>query len=107
METTMPQVTDSAGGVTREKLAQDLRVLIRDAEALLKAGATDAGSKLEELKARLQTSLSQMKDTCQHLEEKVVAGAKATDKIIRDHPYESLGVAFGVGVLLGVLLARK
>ena len=41
------------------------------------------------------------------MEEKAVAGAKATDKVIRDHPYESLGVAFGLRLLVGVLVTRK
>jgi ElaB/YqjD/DUF883 family membrane-anchored ribosome-binding protein len=27
--------------------------------------------------------------------------------VIRDHPYESIGVAFGLGLLIGVLVARK
>ena len=35
------------------------------------------------------------------------SGAKATDKVIREHPYQSIGVAFGIGVLIGVLVTRK
>ena len=37
----------------------------------------------------------------------LIAGAKAADKTIRDHPYESIGVAFGLGLLIGVLVTRK
>ena len=107
METAFPQITDAPAEVSREKLAQDLRVLIRDAEALLKAGATEVGGKMEELKSRLQASVGRMKETCQDLEQKVVAGAKVTDKVIREHPYESIGVALGVGLLIGVLVTRK
>jgi ElaB/YqjD/DUF883 family membrane-anchored ribosome-binding protein len=107
METTVPEMASSPGEVTREKVAQDLRILIRDAEALLKAGVSDAGGKVEELKARLHSSVDKMKATCHQLEEKVVAGAKATDKVIRAHPYESIGIAFGVGLLIGVLINRK
>src|SRR5258706_3763288 len=96
MEAAFPQITDAPGEVSREKLAQDLRVLIRDAEALLKAGATEAGGKMEELKSRLQASVGRVKDTCQDLEQKVVAGAKATDKVIPEHPFWVIRVAFGV-----------
>ncbi|HUJ09200.1 MAG TPA: DUF883 family protein [Verrucomicrobiae bacterium] len=99
--------TNDIPEVNREKLARDLRVLIRDAEALLKDGATEAGGRLEDLKTRLQASLSQMKETYQRIEEKAVAGAKVTDKTIREHPYESIGVAFGIGLLIGVLVTRK
>jgi ElaB/YqjD/DUF883 family membrane-anchored ribosome-binding protein len=41
------------------------------------------------------------------VEEKTTAAAKATDRTIREHPYESIGIAFGLGLLVGVLVARK
>jgi len=41
------------------------------------------------------------------LEEKTKEAAKATDRTIREHPYESIGIAFGVGLLIGVLVARR
>jgi ElaB/YqjD/DUF883 family membrane-anchored ribosome-binding protein len=47
------------------------------------------------------------KATAHKVQEKAVAAAKATDQVIRTHPYESIGVAFGVGLLIGVLVARK
>ena len=106
METTVSQRTD-APQVNREKLMQDLRVLIRDVEELLKAGVMEAGGKAEELKSRLKASVERTKQTCQDMEDKVVAGAKATDKVIREHPYESVGVAFGIGLLIGALVSRK
>jgi ElaB/YqjD/DUF883 family membrane-anchored ribosome-binding protein len=52
--------------------------------------------------------LAQALDTAKvRVQEGTVASAKATDRAIREHPYESLGVAFGVGVLIGVLIARR
>jgi ElaB/YqjD/DUF883 family membrane-anchored ribosome-binding protein len=42
-----------------------------------------------------------------NIQEKAVTSAKVTDRVIRDHPYESIGIAFGVGVLIGVLINRK
>ncbi|HEX9045486.1 MAG TPA: DUF883 family protein [Verrucomicrobiae bacterium] len=90
-----------------EKLMADLKVLSRDAEAVLQATAGQAGDKMHELRARLASTLESAKATCHRLEEKAVAGAKAADKTIREHPYESMGVAFGVGLLVGVLVARR
>ena len=52
-------------------------------------------------------ALESAKATCQKLEEKAAAGARATDKIIREHPYQSIGIAFGLGLLIGVLVNRK
>ncbi len=107
MEEHYHNMTPETPGLTREKLLEDLRVLIHDAEQLLKSGADEAGEKAAELRAKLQESLAKAKDTCRRLEDRAVAGAKAADRVIREHPYESLGVAFGVGVLLGVLINRR
>jgi ElaB/YqjD/DUF883 family membrane-anchored ribosome-binding protein len=90
-----------------EKIMTDLKVLTRDAEALMQATAGQAGEKVSELRSRLSAALETAKATCHRLEEKAIAGAKAADKTIREHPYESIGVAFGVGLLIGVLVGRR
>ena len=80
---------------------------MRDAEDLMKATAGQAGEKVSELRSRLAAMLESAKATGQRLEEKTIAAAKATDRTIREHPYESIGIAFGVGLLVGVLVARR
>lgn len=90
-----------------EKLGTDLNELSRDAEAMLHATAGQAGEKITELRGRLAKTLESVKATYHRVEEKTVAGAKAADKTIRAHPYESIGVAFGVGLLIGVLVSRR
>jgi ElaB/YqjD/DUF883 family membrane-anchored ribosome-binding protein len=87
-----------------ERVKEDLRALVRDAEDLLKATAGDVSEKAKSARSRLTEAIERAKRTCQ---EKTVACAKATDKVIRDHPYESIGIAFGVGLLIGVLVTRK
>lgn len=89
------------------KLAEDLRVLSHDAEAMLRETASQTGEKVTELRERLADSLESAKATYRRLEEKAVAGARAADETIREHPYESIGVAFGVGLLIGVLVGRR
>ena len=89
------------------KLVDDLRVLSHDAEAMLRETAGQTGEKVSEIRQRLAASLESAKATYRRIEDKAVAGAKATDKTIREHPYESIGVAFGVGLLVGVLVGRR
>ncbi len=89
------------------RLAGDLRVLMRDGEELLKATAGEAGEKMKEMRGRLAAMLESAKATCERLQEKTVAAAKATDRVIREHPYESIGIGFGLGLLIGVLVARR
>ena len=62
---------------------------------------------MTELRGRLSSTLDSAKANYRRLEEKTVAGAKIADKTIREHPYESIGVAFGVGLLIGVLVGRR
>jgi len=89
------------------RLRQDLRLIIRDAEDLLKTTAGAAGDKAGEVRRRLANTLESAKATCGRLQDKTVQAAKASDRVIRAHPYESLGVALGAGLLIGVLVARR
>jgi ElaB/YqjD/DUF883 family membrane-anchored ribosome-binding protein len=63
--------------------------------------------KVVEARSRLAAALESAKAAYQRVEEKTIAAAKATDQTIREHPYESIGIAFGLGLLAGVLVARK
>ena len=97
----------SATADSVDQLIRDLKLIVRDGQDLLKATAGDASDKAREMRAKISTAIDSAKETCERLEEKAVAGAKATDKVIREHPYQSIGVAFGVGLLIGVLVTRK
>jgi len=88
-------------------LVSDLKTVTKDAEELLKTVSGEKGNGSQEIRMRLSSAIESAKATYRRMEEKAVAGAKATDKVIRDHPYESLGVAFGLGLLVGVLVTRK
>jgi ElaB/YqjD/DUF883 family membrane-anchored ribosome-binding protein len=59
-----------------------------------------------ELRAKLEAATEKAKVLYQRLQDKTTAAAKATDEAVREHPYQAIGVAFGVGVLIGVLAAR-
>jgi ElaB/YqjD/DUF883 family membrane-anchored ribosome-binding protein len=89
------------------KLACDLDRVVRDSEELLHTTAGVVGDKAHEVRARLSSTLEAAKESCREAQERALGAAKATDQTIRDHPYKSIGVGFGIGVLLGVLLTRK
>jgi len=105
METHFP--TMEGEPANREKLAADLKVVANDIEEIMKSTAGDVGEKATELRAKLSKALENAKAVAHRVEDKAIAGAKAADKVIRTHPYESIGVAFGVGLLIGVLINRK
>jgi ElaB/YqjD/DUF883 family membrane-anchored ribosome-binding protein len=78
-----------------------------ESQELLKATAGAVGEKASAIRDRLSDALETAKDNCRELQEKAIESAEATDKVIRKHPYQSLGIAFGVGVLIGVLVGRR
>ncbi len=59
-----------------------------------------------ELRAKLDAATEKAKALYQALQDKTVAAAKATDEAVREHPYQAIGIAFGLGVLIGVLATR-
>ena len=89
--------------VTRQKLMSDLKVVMHDAEELMKATASDLGEKAREARVKLAATIESAKASYQRLEQKTIDGAKAADRVIRDNPYRSIGIAFGIGLLVGVL----
>ena len=74
----METKTGNGHGVTLEKLMADLKVVINDGQKLIQTGAGQ-------------------------LRQKAIAGAKATDESIRRNPYPSIGILFGLGLVLGIL----
>jgi ElaB/YqjD/DUF883 family membrane-anchored ribosome-binding protein len=98
---------DSELKESTQKLLHDLRQVVQDGEDVLRAGAGELGEKSAAARAKLANALASAKETARKLQEKTVAGAKATDKVIREHPYQSIGIALGVGIVIGLLVNRK
>jgi ElaB/YqjD/DUF883 family membrane-anchored ribosome-binding protein len=90
-----------------ERLATDLKLVMRDAEDLLKATAGQASEKVGEVRNRLSSALESARANVERLQDKTVQTARSADRLIRDHPYETIGAAFGAGLLIGVLAARR
>lgn len=97
--------------VTRQKLAADLRVVVSDAEELLRLTAGQAGDKVAAARDRVGKSLEEAKAKLGELEdqalEKGKAAAHATDIFVHENPWKSIGIAAGLGLLLGVLIGRR
>jgi ElaB/YqjD/DUF883 family membrane-anchored ribosome-binding protein len=81
--------------------------LIEDAQALLSATHQVAEEKVVEARKRLACAIEKSKEAWSAVQEKAIASAKATDKVIRANPYQSVGVALGVGAVVGYLLGRR
>ena len=59
------------------------------------------------IRLKLESAVEKAKDTCERLQAKTVATAKAADKVVREHPYQAIGIGFALGLLVGALAMRK
>ena len=97
--------------VSKEQLIEDFKVAVVDAEALLKATANQGGEKLVEVRAKAEESLkvakARMADAQAELLVRTKAAARATDVYVHENPWQAIGVAAGVGVVIGLLIGRR
>lgn len=93
-----------SGTIDGGTLAEDLRTLVSDAEALLRASAGTNGAELQE---RAQATLQELRARLTALEEQVTARARDVDTYVRDNPWQAVAVAGGVALLLGLIMGRR
>ena len=93
---------------TPQDLLDDLRTLVVEAEKMLGDSITEhSEDALGALRARFDSAQERVGELCVGARKRVIAGAKYTDETIRANPYQSLAIAAGVGLLVGVLIGRR
>jgi ElaB/YqjD/DUF883 family membrane-anchored ribosome-binding protein len=93
---------------TPKELLHDLQALVAEAEAMIADSTTEhTADAIDSLRARFAAAQERFTDAYAGARKKVIAGAKYTDEAIRENPYQSLAIALGVGVLVGVLIGRR
>lgn len=101
---------DTVATVNRDKLVADARVVLDDVESLLKQAATASGQQAQELREKAADALARarvkLQDAQIAVSENAKAAARATDDWVHAHPWGAIGVAAGVGFLVGLLVAR-
>ena len=102
--------TSAQGDVSKEKLMQDLQLVVSDAEELLRATAGQAGEKVIAARERIQESLNaaraRLGDAQEAMIEKTKQAARATDEYVHENPWYAVGIAAGVGLVVGMLISR-
>jgi len=99
------------GHVTSEKLMQDMRVVVTDAEDMLKATAGQTGERIEKIRAKAEESLRAARNRMQiagkALQETATDAVDTVDEQVHRNPWTAVGIAAGVGLVLGILLGRR
>ena|SRR5882724_2755030 len=109
MYRTNPMQTRSTEEIeaSTERLLEDLKTIVHDGQELLQASANDLSHRAVAARKRLAAAIAIANETRQKLQRQARAGFETTDQLVREHPYQSLGLVFGLGFLLGVLLKRR
>ncbi len=97
--------------VTKDKLAQDLKIVVSDLEELLRATASQAGEKVAAVREKVQENLQRYKVKLAEAEDALIdsgkQAARVTDEYLHDHPWHAVGIAAGIGFLVGLLVGRR
>jgi ElaB/YqjD/DUF883 family membrane-anchored ribosome-binding protein len=103
--------TPSAVDVSKDQLVRDFKILVADAESLLKATAGQSGEAVAAMRTKVGESLAVAKVKLSEAEqlalEKAKAAAAATDEYVHEHPWHAVGIAAGVGLVIGLLIGRR
>lgn len=104
-------MSQELAAANKEKLVSDMKVVIADAEEILRATAGAAGEKVGELRERIGLRLRDAKERLADAEaalvDKTKAAARATDDFVHEQPWKAVGVAAALGLALGVLIGRR
>jgi ElaB/YqjD/DUF883 family membrane-anchored ribosome-binding protein len=95
----------------KDKLMEDFRLVVADAEALLHATANQAGESAAVARARIQKSLQVVKERMVDAEDEVIErtkeAAKVTDEYVHENPWKAIGITAALGLIVGMLIARR
>lgn len=97
--------------VTVDQLIDDLHTVIRDAEGLLKATATQTGEKIQEVRSQAEESVRAARERLAGVEaearQRAEALANDADQYVRANPWQAVGIAAGVSLIIGLLISRR
>ncbi|TBU93401.1 ElaB/YgaM/YqjD family protein [Phytopseudomonas dryadis] len=101
----------SSTPASKEELLEEFQALVRDTETLLQHSASLVGDQAEELRTQIRSSLGRARSTLKNAEETVVERGKAavgaTEDYVQTHPWQTIGIAAGIGLLIGMLITRR
>ena len=96
----------TAAQPTTEQLAEELKAIAAQAEELIEAKGDELARRAREIRDRLGNVLDTAQVTVDTIEAQASAGLKKADRTIRAHPYQSIGLALGIGLAVGLLMKR-
>jgi len=97
--------------LSASQLIDDLTAVIKDAESLLRVTAAQTGDKVQEIRARAEETVRNAKARLGEVEEQALERAREfageADEYVRGNPWQAVGIAAGIGLVIGMLMSRR
>ena len=104
-------IVESLENISKAQLIEEFKALVADAEALIKATAKDGSASVSKVRSKAEASLSAAKDKLEDLQDDLIekgkAATQAADEYVHENPWKSVGIAAGVGLIIGLLMSRR
>lgn len=96
---------------TTSSLLDESQEILYKTEQLISDAASATGKEAEALQARVIAGLREAKERLADAEkvavDKAKAAAKVTDEYVHENPWKAIGIGAAVGVVIGMLIARR
>ena len=96
--------------ISTDKLLDDLKTVVNDAEDLLRATAGQAGDKMSATRARVEESVRAARKRMNEMQDDVLEQTKEmaeeADAYVRKNPWHAVGIAAAAGIIVGLMLRR-
>ena len=93
---------------TPKELFNEMQALVAEAQSMMADSVSEhTADAVSALRSRFEDAQERFVDAYAGARKKVIAGAKYTDATIRENPYQSIAIAAGIGLLVGVLVGRR
>lgn len=105
------ETSGSSTSEAKDRLVSDMKLVIKDAEELLRNAGQQTGEGFKNAKAKFESTLADAREELLRVERTVVDktrdAADATDRYVKEHPWQSVGLAAALGVICGLLIGRR
>ncbi|WON73384.1 YqjD family protein [Nitrosospira sp. Is2] len=95
----------------KDKLIKDFHSVIADTEELMKTVSNESGGTAQALRTKIEQNLKQAKEYLEDFEDSIIdkskTAARATDEYVHENAWQTIGLAVGIGILIGYLLSER
>jgi ElaB/YqjD/DUF883 family membrane-anchored ribosome-binding protein len=95
----------------KDKLIKDFHSVIADTEELMKSVTNESGGTAQDLRTKIEQNLKQAKEYLEDFEDSIIdkskTAARATDEYVHENAWQTIGLAVGIGILIGYLLSDR